>query len=250
MSLEGESKLKVIVVDDEAPARQLMTELLCDHQDVEIIAECANGFEAVKAVTELSPDLIFLDIQMPKLDGFEVVELLDDPTPAVIFVTAYDTYALKAFEIHALDYLLKPISADRLADALKQARARTTPPAAPPKDLARSRDRDRPLDRILVRDGSRVHVVPAHRIDYIEAQDDVVVVVSGDLRLRKAQRLGELEKVLDPNRFLRVHRSYLLNLDRIDRIELYAKDSRIAILRDGTRLPVSRSGYSRFRERL
>lgn len=246
----NEPKMKVIVVDDEAPARQLMQELLGEHQDIEVIAECANGFEAVKAVAELSPDLIFLDIQMPKLDGFEVVELLEDPSPAIIFVTAYDAYALRAFEIHALDYLLKPISADRLADALNQARARSTSPVSPPKDLARARDTDRPLDRVLVRDGSRVHVVPAHRIDYIEAQDDVVVVVSGDLRLRKAQRLGDLEKALDSNRFLRVHRSYLLNLDRIDRIELYAKDSRIAILRDGTRLPVSRSGYSRLKERL
>lgn len=243
-------KLRVVLVDDEAPARALLQEYLQAHEDVEVVAECANGFEAVKAVAELEPDLVFLDIQMPKLDGFEVVELLDEPVPAIIFVTAYDRYALKAFEIHALDYLLKPVTEERLADALDQVRSRTAPASPVPRDLAREREAGRPLDRILVREGSRVHVVPAHRIDYIEAQDDVVCVVSGELKLRKAQRLTALEKALDPNRFLRVHRSYLLNLDRIDRIELYAKDSRIAILRDGTRIPVSRSGYARLRERL
>ena len=244
------SKLRVIIVDDEMPSRQLLEEYLGSHDDVEIVAQCANGFEAVKAVAEHGPDLVFLDIQMPKLDGFEVVELLEEPMPAIIFVTAYDAYALKAFEVHALDYLLKPVTEERLADALAQARARSGAALPVPKDLARAREADRPLDRILVRDGSKVHVVPARRIDYIEAQDDVVMVVSGELKLKKAQRLTELEKALDPNRFLRVHRSYLLNLDRIDRIELYAKDSCIAILRDGTRIPVSRSGYSRLRERL
>ena len=243
--------LRVLVVDDEEPARALLAELLAGCPDTEIVGQCRNGFEAVQAIQALRPDLVLLDVQMPKLDGFEVLELLDSP-PAVIFVTAYDEYAVRAFEVHAVDYLLKPVSAERLAAGLDRARQRLAAgaPGPPPAALARAARPGARLERVLVRDGEKVHVVPVARVDYFEAQGDVVVVRAGESRLRKATTLGELEAGLDPERFLRVHRSYILNLDRLSGLELYAKDSRVAILKDGTRLPVSRAGYARLRELL
>lgn len=241
-------RIRALIVDDEAPARRLLREDLAAHPEVEVVGECANGFEAVKAVGELDPDLVFLDVQMPKLDGFEVLELLGAERPAVIFVTAYDHYALRAFEVCAVDYLLKPFTPDRLAEALR----RVDPlRAIEPLELRRAaRPEGAPLGRILVRDGSDIHVIPVERLDYVEAQDDYLVLVSGERKLRKQQTLGQVEQDLDPARFVRIHRSYLLNVERLARLELYAKDSRVAILRDGTRLPVSRAGYARLRELL
>ena len=193
---------------------------------------------------------MLLDVQMPKLDGFEVLELLETP-PMVVFVTAYDEYAVRAFEVHAVDYLLKPLSAERLHAALERVRARLAAHESPPAAAALARAA-RPgasahLERVLVRDGDKVHVVPVGRVDYFEAQGDSVVLRIGAEKLRKATTLNDLERELDPGRFLRVHRSYILNLDRLAGLELYAKDSRVAILKDGTRLPVSRPGYSRLR---
>ena len=250
-SSEGGGPLRVLIVDDEEPARALLAELLAAHEDAALVGQCRNGFEAVQAIQTLRPDLILLDVQMPKLDGFEVLELLEDP-PAVVFVTAYDQYAVRAFEVHAVDYLLKPVSAERLEAALARVRKRLASgaPDASPAALAREARPGARLERVLVRDGEKVHVVPIERVDYFEAQGDVVVVRAGETRLRKATTLGELEAGLDPERFLRVHRSYILNLDRIAGLELYAKDSRVAILEDGTRLPVSRAGYARLRELL
>lgn len=216
------------------------------HPDVDIVAECGNGFEAVKAVSELKPDLMFLDVQMPKLSGFEVLELLGQEVP-VVFTTAYDQYALRAFEVHAVDYLLKPFGPERFADALSRARARLAAREALPVEalLADARPRQTPLERVLIRDGSQVHVLPVDRIDYVEAQDDYVSFKSEGKEYLKDQTLSSVEAGLDPARFVRIHRSYLLNIDRIARVELYAKDSRVAILRDAVRLPVSRAGYAR-----
>lgn len=216
------------------------------HPDVDIVAECGNGFEAVKAVSELKPDLMFLDVQMPKLSGFEVLELLGREVP-VVFTTAYDQYALRAFEVHAVDYLLKPFGPERFADALSRARARLAAREALPVEalLADARPRQTPLERVLIRDGSQVHVLPVDRIDYVEAQDDYVSFKSEGKEYLKDQTLSSVEAGLDPARFVRIHRSYLLNIDRIARVELYAKDSRVAILRDAVRLPVSRAGYAR-----
>ena len=253
---ETQQRIRTLLADDEAAARQLLREYLEDHPSVEVVGECRNGFEAIQAVSELAPDLLFLDVRMPKLDGFEVLELLGDepPRPAVIFVTAYDQYALKAFEVHALDYLLKPFSRERLAEALARVKPKLgAPRAAPPAPAARPEEGlvgGTPVERILVRQGPRVHVIPVDRLDYVEAQDDYVALVSGGEKLRKQQTLARLAAGLDPRRFVRVHRSYVLNVDRLARIELYAKDSRVAILRDGTRIPVSRSGYARLRELL
>jgi len=238
----------VVLVDDEEPARRILREHLAAHPDIRILAECANGFDAVKAVAETKPDLLFLDIQMPKLDGFEVLDLIGREI-AVIFVTAYDEFALRAFEVHAVDYLLKPFRAERFAEALARARRRIGAGGAAELDAlaAATRRRHVPLERILVRDGARVHVLAAAAIDYVEAQDDYVCFKCGGKEFLKQQAMNELEELLDPARFVRSHRSYLLNLERLARLELSARDSRWAILADGVRLPVSRAGYARLK---
>jgi two-component system LytT family response regulator len=241
--------LSVVVVDDEAPARALLRELLAGHADVAVVAECANGFEAVKAVTDLKPQLLLLDVQMPKLDGFEVLQLIGNDT-LVIFVTAYDQYAIKAFEVHAVDYLLKPFDADRLAEALGRARSRLLAgEKIPTRALPSSaREAAQPLERILVRDRAEVHVIPVDRVDFFESQDDYVGIRSGGRTHLKEQTLAEIEALLDPRAFVRIHRRYVLNLSRMAKIEQTDTDSRFAILTDGTRLPISRSGYGRLRE--
>jgi len=201
----------------------------------------------VRAVTQHDPDVLFLDIRMPKLDGFEVLELLDR-SPAVVFVTAYDDYAVRAFEVQALDYLLKPFSEERFRAVLQRVKQR--PPRTAPATLASSL-RTKPLQRIVVRDEEgNIQVIPAARVDYVEANDDAIVIATGGAKIRKQQSIGELTEELDSGRFVRIHRSYLLNIERIEKIELYAKDSRVAVLRDGTKLPVSRSGYARLKELL
>jgi len=240
--------IRAVIVDDEELARSLMREYLTAHPEVEVVAECTNGFEAVRTLQELQPDLVFLDIQMPKLDGFEVLELAGS-SAAVIFVTAYDEYAIRAFEVHAVDYLLKPFSPDRLTTALARAREKIASGERPPVSqvAAAARPKDRPVERIVVQSGTRIHVIGAEAIDYIEAQDDYAAIHSGGREYLKQQPLAELEALLDPERFVRIHRSYLLNLDRLVRLEPYAKESRVAVLADGTQLPVSRSGYARLR---
>jgi len=246
--------MKVLIIDDEDLARAIVREHLAAHPDVEVAGECANGFEALKAVAQVQPDLIFLDIQMPKLDGFEVLELLEaeGKRPAVVFVTAYDQHALRAFETHAVDYLLKPFSKERFDAALAKARmlhdARTMTPPPPATELAASARQGRPLERIVVKDGPKVTVVHLDRLDWVQAQDDYVLLRTEGKNLLKQQTLASLESQLDANRFIRIHRSYLLNLDRLVRIELDTKEHRDAILRDGARLPVSRAGYQRLRE--
>ena len=241
-----QARMRVAIVDDELLARSVLREYLARHDDIDIVAECANGFDAVKAIAELEPELVFLDIQMPRLDGFEVAELIGAKT-RLIFVTAYDQYALKAFECHALDYLLKPFSEQRFEQALVHARAhRSTPDTV--QALAReAATRAAPLDRVLIRDGAKVHVIASARIDYIEAQDDYISIRSEGKSYLKSQTLAELETQLDPAKFLRVHRSYLLNIDGIRRIEAATKDSHVAILRDETRIPVSKAGYQKLR---
>lgn len=239
--------MRVIIVDDEDLARGVLREYLGGHADIEIVAECANGFEAVKAITELEPDLVFLDIQMPKLNGFEVVELAGRKA-RYIFVTAFDQYALKAFEIHAVDYLLKPFSQQRLNEALAHARTSIGGQPLLGAMVSEAALRNKPLERVLIRDGSRVHVIAAEKIDYIEAQDDYVQISAGGKAYLKNQRLSELEGQLDPNAFLRIHRSYILNIESISRIEQSGKDSHTAILKDDTRIPISRSGYQKVRK--
>jgi two-component system LytT family response regulator len=216
---------------------------------VSIVGECANGFEAVRLIGESTPDVVLLDVQMPKLDGFEVLELIGAGVP-VIFCTAYDEFALRAFDVHAVDYLLKPYARERLAEALERARGRQHKLETTPTALRAAARPGQPLERVVVKDGAQVHVVGIDKIDYVEAQDDYVAFHTAGKTLLKEQTLADLEGQLDPRRFVRIHRSYLLNLDRLARVELYAKDSRIAILTDGRKLPLSRSGYQRLQELL
>jgi two-component system LytT family response regulator len=249
--MNQQKRIRAVIVDDEELARQVLREFLSPHHEVEIAAECANGFEAVKVVAEQKPDLVFLDIQMPKLDGFEVLELIG-PGAAVVFVTAYDSYAIKAFEVHAVDYLLKPIGAERFEAALKRAKERLggklPQQTLPPTELtAAARPPSQYLDRIPVRDGTRVFIIPVSKLDYAEAQDDYVALASEGKKHLKQQTISSLETALDPSRFLRIHRSYIVNLERVARVEPYAKDSHVAVLSNGTQLPVSKSGYTRLR---
>jgi two-component system LytT family response regulator len=272
--------IRVVIVDDESLARQLLREYLEADGRVEVVAECGNGFEAVKAIAEHQPDLVFLDVQMPKLDGFEVLELID-PAVAVIFVTAYDEYAMRAFEARAVDYLLKPFGENRLWKALDRAREllaaqraenhkvsqhaarreevdreeQVSPrahafPSSRAELAAAARPPDQRLERIVVRDGTKVHIVPVAKLDYVEAQDDYICLHSEKKRYLKQQTISVLETQLDPRDFVRIHRSYLVRLDRIARIEPYAKDSRVVVLTDGTQLPVSRPGHARLKELL
>lgn len=246
--------MRIIIVDDEALARGVVREYLAEHADVEVVAECANGFEAVKAITELEPDLAILDIQMPKLDGFEVAELAAGKC-RFMFATAFDQYAIKAFEYHALDYLLKPFSQQRFDQALAHARAsiakadhaQPVPQEGVGAVVREAAARNQPLGRVLIRDGARVHVIAAGKIDYIEAQDDYVQIRTEGKSYLKNQRLSDLESQLEADKFLRIHRSYLLNIECMSRIEQAGKDSHVAVLKDGTRLPISRSGYQKVR---
>ena len=245
------ARIRAVVVDDEALSRAVVREYAAGHPDLEIVAECANGFEAVRAIDGLKPDLVFLDVRMPRMDGFEVLELVGADAH-VIFVTAYDDYALRAFDVHAVDYLLKPFGAERFAEALDEARARIGRAARAPIAplVADARPAGAHLRRILIRSGPRVDVVPVARIDYVRARDDYVgIVVQGRERL-KQQTLADLEGRLDPGRFVRIHRSFILNLDRLARLVVETKHRHAAVLTDGTRLPVSRVGYARLHQRL
>jgi two-component system, LytTR family, response regulator len=243
--------LGAVIVDDEELARALVRQLLAAHPEIRILAECANGFEAVRAVAETKPDLLFLDVQMPQLDGLEVLELIERDEagrPAVIFVTAYDQYALKAFDANAVDYLLKPFDRARFETALARARVRLDSGAAPAPDPLVSRGG--PLSRVVVKDGVTVTILPVSKIDYVKAEDDYVLLRVDGRNHLKNQTLGSLEEGLPKERFVRIHRSYLLNLDRLVCLEPSATGAPIAVLTDGARLPVSRAGAQRLHDRL
>lgn len=240
--------ISVIVVDDESPARSLVREYLAAHCDMRLVAECANGFEAVKAANMHRPDLMILDVQMPKLDGFEVLELLGGETRDVIFTTAYDSYALRAFNVHAVDYLLKPFSAARFGEALALARKRLRKSEpVPARELLETRRDGAALDRLLIRDRSNVHVIPINDVDFVESQDDYISIRAAGKNYLKEQAISNLEQQLPPKVFVRIHRRFLLNISRLAKIELSEKESRIAVLLDKTQLPISRAGYAKLR---
>jgi two-component system LytT family response regulator len=239
--------IRALIVDDEDLARHVIRELLKTHPEIEVAAECANGFEAVKAFAEHKPGLLFLDVQMPKLTGFDVLELIGTDV-SVIFTTAYDQYAMRAFEVHAVDYLLKPIGRERFEAALERAKHRLGEKMPAPQELASAaRPPQQFLERLVIRDGTRVILIPVAKLDYVEAQDDYVALASQGKKHLKQQTIASLEACLAPDNFVRVHRSYIVNLERVVRIEPYGKDSRLAILTDGARLPVSRAGYARLK---
>jgi two-component system LytT family response regulator len=242
---------RVLVVDDEEPARRLLAEYLRAHPQWSIVAQAKNGLEALQLAKQHQPDLMLLDVQMPKLDGFEVLGLLE-PEIAVIFTTAFDEYALRAFEVHAVDYLLKPFSAERLAQALARAEKRLGEPrnAAAPELAQAARAPGSHLERLVIRDGAEILIVSANAIDFVRGQDDYVEVFHDARSSLKQQTLHSLEASLDPRQFVRVHRSYLLNVSRVARIEPWGSGSKMAVLHDGRNVPISRSGEARLRAAL
>jgi len=241
-------KIKVLVIDDEALARELVKNYLDGISGVEIVGECENGFEAIKMIRELQPDLLFLDIQMPKIDGFELLEVLD-PKPEIIFTTAFDQYAIRAFEMNAVDYLLKPFSRERLVQALEKARMRIGTPSRLTQLQNHLDDGPKTLERVITRLGSKITVIPVDKVLYIEAADDYVMIHSelGDHLKEKTMKYFEAH--LPADRFIRIHRSYIVNISVIKSLELYSKDSYLAVLNNGDKLKVSAEGYKRLREK-
>jgi two-component system LytT family response regulator len=237
------NKLRAIIVEDEKPARELVKAFLKNHENIELVCECDNGFDGVKAINEMKPDLVFLDIQMPKLTGFEMIELLDD-VPDVIFTTAFDQYAIKAFELSAVDYLMKPFSKQRFSEAIDKVYQRLNQQSEKPKikEFANQVKEDtEEIERIFVKTGSKIDVVPVPEIVRIESEDDYVEIFTAKGKFLKKETMNYLEKVLPKDTFVRVHRSSIINLNNIQKIEKYGKDSSMVILKDGSRVNVSKS---------
>jgi two-component system LytT family response regulator len=237
--------MKIIIIDDEPLARSIIREYLQFHPELSLIAECNDGFEGVKAIQQLQPDLIFLDIQMPKINGFEMLELIEEP-PAVIFTTAFDEYAIKAFESHAVDYLLKPFSQERFDKAIiKWKSADKTIPAkkqlAPLLESVSSSPAEH--NRVVIKLAGKIRIIPVEEIHYLEAADDYVKIHTKEGALLKNKTMGHFEMVLNKNQFVRTHRSFMVNISEITRIDPYEKENHLAILRSGARVPVSKSGY-------
>lgn len=246
-----ENRIRTIIVEDEEPARNLLVSYLKNTDNIEVIRECENGFQGVKMINELKPDLVFLDIQMPKINGFEMLELLEH-TPEVIFTTAYDQYALKAFEYHAADYLLKPYSRERLIEAVRKVTDRMALQESHPDMIRKISEfpREEYLERIVVKDRHKIHIIPADKIRYIESMDDYVLIYTKEGRFLKQQTMKYFANALPPDDFIRIHRSYIVRIQEIAEIQQYEKESYLVILHDKTKLKVSKSGYKNIRETL
>jgi two-component system LytT family response regulator len=239
---------KVIIIDDEPLARSIVVEYLQNFPDLTVAQVCSNGFEGVKAIQQYKPDLLILDIQMPKINGFEMLELIDNP-PAVIFATAFDEYAIKAFEAHAVDYLLKPFTQERFEKAIKKWKDQKNQTSEKnTKELLDEVSLTAPQSqRIVIKDGSKIKIIPIQDVYYLEAADDFVKVFTKEGYFLKNKTMSHFEQVLDPSQFVRSHRSYIINLQQITRIDPYEKDSHVAVLRSGAKVPVSRTGYPKLR---
>ncbi len=244
-------KIRTLIVEDEELARKLLVSYLGQCGNIEIVGECENGFEGVKAINEQKPDLLFLDIQMPKITGFEMLELIDHH-PEIIFTTAYDQYALKAFEYNAADYLLKPFSKERLIAAVEKVKERLAKQTESEDMVEKITNfpREEFLDRIVVKDRHKIHIIPADQIRYIESLDDYVMIYTPEGRFMKQKTMHYFESSLDPHHFARIHRSYIVRVDQIAQLQQYEKESYIAILHDKTKLKVSKSGYKNLKEML
>jgi len=245
------TKINTIIVEDEELARSLLKSFLKDNQKVELISECRDGFEGVKAINDLKPDLIFLDIQMPKINGFELLELIDHK-PQIIFSTAFDQYAIKAFEYNAADYLLKPYSKERLNDAIEKVaeRIKSSGPISDVADKVSNFPREEFLERIVVKDRSKIYIIPVDQIRYIESMDDYVLIYTKEGRHIKQKTMKYMEGALHPKNFIRIHRSHIVRVDEINEIQQYEKESFIVILHDKTKLKVSKTGYKNLKEAL
>ena len=240
---------KVIIIDDEPLARSIVIEYIQHFPDLVVSQVCSNGFEGLKAIQQYKPDLIILDIQMPKINGFEMLELIEN-RPAVIFATAFDEYAIKAFEAHAIDYLLKPFNQDRFEKAIKKWREQKNNSSAEKqtKQLLDDVSLTAPQsERIVIKDGSKIKIIPIQDVHYLEAADDFVKVFTKEGYFLKNKTMGHFEQVLDPSQFVRSHRSYIVNLQQITRIDPYERDNHVAILRSGAKVPVSRTGYPKLK---
>jgi two-component system LytT family response regulator len=240
---------KVILIDDEPLARSIVREYLQKHPQVEVVQECSDGFEGVKAIQQYQPDLIFLDIQMPKITGFEMLELIEQP-PAVIFTTAFDEFAIRAFEAHAVDYLLKPFTQERFDKALlKWAEQKTEQPEKNTQEVLESAALSpTQRHRIVVRNGSKIKIISVHDVFFLEAADDYVKIHTAEGYFLKNKTMGHFEQSLDGHQFVRSHRSYIVNIQQITRIDPYEKENHVAVLRSGAKVPVSRSGYGKLKE--
>lgn len=240
---------RVLIIDDEPLARMVVREYLQGFPQIEVLGECGDGFEGIKAVNQHKPDLIFLDVQMPKINGFEMLELLDQ-RPAVVFATAFDEYAIKAFEAHAVDYLLKPFSKERFEMAVNKFLAASPAQAVKPtEDLLEGGSVSiAQQERIVVKTGTKVKIIPVQDVLYLEADDDYVSVHTAEGSYLKNKTMGFFEQTLDPRHFVRVHRSYIVAIAEITRIDPYEKDAHLAILRSGAKIPVSKSGYVKLKQ--
>lgn len=241
--------MKVIIIDDEPLARSIVKEYLQQHPELELVQECNDGLEGLKAIQQQQPDLIFLDIQMPKINGFEMLELLDHP-PAVIFTTAFDEYAIKAFDTHAIDYLLKPFSQERFDKAVEKLLVQKNIPAEKSTQelLETASHSPAQSQRIVVKNGSKIKIIPVQEIFYLEAADDYVKIHTKEGYFLKNKTMNHFEQILNMQHFVRSHRSYMINIQQVTRIDPYEKDNHIAILRSGAKVPVSRNGYIRLRQ--
>ncbi len=246
-------KIRTVIIDDEAPAREIIRHYLKELEDIEVIGECSDGFSGLKTITSLKPDLVFLDIQMPRLTGIELVEVMTEK-PEIIFTTAYDHYAIRAFELNAVDYLLKPFPKPRFLEAVKKATSKirsgsgNSEPAS--RLLLKRPDPESPVNRIVVRKGNAINLIPVEQIRYVEAQDDYVMIYHISGKALKQQTMKYYEDNLPKKDFVRIHRSYIVKVEEIKSIEPYGKDNHIAILQSGDKLPVSRAGFRNLKEEL
>src|SRR5882757_6100570 len=240
---------RALIIDDEPLARMVVLEYLQDFPQIEVIQECNDGFEGLKAIQQHQPDLIFLDVQMPKINGFEMLELVDDQ-PAVIFTTAFDEYAIKAFEAHATDYLLKPFSKDRFTKAIEKYLAQAPHTAAPKQENLLETAAHSPAqhERIVVKTGTKVKIIPVADVQYLQADDDYVSVFTQEGSYLKNKTMSFFEQTLDARQFVRVHRSYIVSVQEITRIDPYEKDAHLAILKSGAKIPVSKTGYVKLKQ--
>ena len=244
--------IKALIIDDEKLARDIIKAFLRNHQNIELIGECSNGFEGIKAIQQMKPDLLFLDIQMPKLTGFEMLELIDT-LPVIIFSTAYDEFAVKAFELSAADYLLKPYAQSRFDEALNKALSKIEANQDDQQiiqEVITHSQLDNTIDRLVVKLGPKIIIIPLDEIELITAQDDYVEIHSKGKKYLKKHTMKYLENALPDNRFIRVHRSHIVAIENIDRLEAYSKDSYVAILKNEQNIPVSKSGYTALKQAL
>jgi two-component system LytT family response regulator len=243
--------IKAVIIDDEPLAREIVKEYLQSFPQVQLMQECGDGFEGLKAIQQQQPDIIFLDVQMPKINGFEMLELVEE-LPAVIFTTAFEEHAIRAFEVNAVDYLLKPFSKERFDKAVQKWLERHAVDELQQTTALLDTAASSPIqsNRVVVKINGKIKIIPVQDIHYLEAADDYVKIITPEGAFLKNKTMQFFEKSLDPQQFARVHRSYMLNINQVTRIEPYEKENHLAILKTGAKVPVSKTGYPRLKAAL